>query len=497
MLFRSVTLNTNIYIQGYDSIYGGVVNNNNKNTEVGGNFYNYNGATSYTGLGAGVAGSTLTFTRRSGADQIFRNEASNLTLNNVTMNQIAAGTVTLYNNATGNMILGTSGVLTLTQGRIITGLREVNVTNSASTACTVGNATSYVEGDLRRAIAVAANSYDFPVGDGTSALAPGIVGYELANITYSTAPTGTYDLLAHFYRWSLGGVAFPGVGPAASECLTATYNALPTFDHGYWRINASIGAPTGTYRVTLYNQTMSNNTGSGWTVVKAVSGSGVFGLSGACFVASTAAQTRRDNLTGFSDFATVQSQNPLPIELLFFNAEIKGRNVLNSWSTSAEINNDHFEIERSTDGNEFIKIAEVQGFGPGVSSQTLNYNFYDKDVCGLVIYYRLKQVDIDGRHSYSRIASVNCKDAMPELMVYPNPANTILNVNLNLKEDQKTTVEILDLVGKIILKKELNAQSGFNNTSLEIADIPSGVYYLTVKNNDDAIVGRQVKFLKY
>ncbi len=493
----SVTLNTNIYIQGYDSIYGGVVNNNNKNTEVGGNFYNHQGAISFTGLGAGAGGSTLVFTRRSGANQTFRNEASNLTLNNVTMNQIAAGSLTLYNNATSNLIIGVSGILTLTQGRIITGTREVNVTNSAVAGCSVGNATSYVEGDLRRAIAAAANSYNFPVGDGTSVLAPGIVGYELANVTYSVAPTATYNLLAHFYRWTLGGVAFPGVGPAASECLTATYNALPTFDHGYWRIDASIGAPTGTYRATLYNQAMSNNTGSGWTVVKGVSGSGAFGLSGACFVASIAAQTRRDNLTGFSDFTTVQSQNPLPIELLFFNAEIKGKDVLNSWSTSAEINNDHFEIERSTDGNEFTKIAEVQGYGPGVSGQTLNYSFYDKDVCGLVIYYRLKQVDIDGRHSYSKVASVNCKDAMPELVVYPNPANTILNVNFNLTADEKTTVQIMDLVGKIVMRKELIAQTGFNNTSFEIKDIPSGVYYLLVKNNDDSELRRQVKFLKY
>lgn len=490
----TVTLNTNIYAQGNDSIYGGIVNNNSKNTEVGGNFYNYNGSTSFIGV---AGASTLTFTRRSGANQNFRNDGVNLTLNNVTMNQIAAGTLSLFNNATSNLITGASGTLTLTMGRIITGTREVSVTNSAPGACTVGNANSYVEGDLRRAIATALNSYDFPVGDGTSVLAPGIVGYERANITYTVAPSGTYNLLAHFYRWTLGGVVFPGNGPAASECVTATYNALPTFNHGYWRINASIGAPTGTYRATLYNQTMSNNTGSGWTVVKAASGTGAFGLSGACFVASTAAQTRRDNLTGFSDFATVQSQTPLPIQLLYFNAEAKAGDVISVWSTSSEINNDHFELERSTDGQEFIMVARINGFGPGVSGHPIHYSYPDKDACGTLLYYRLKQVDIDGNHSYSRVAAVDCSNKPGIVSVYPNPANTFLNVSFDVQEDKFAEIQVQNIVGMVMMKKEFNAQSGLNSAVLEIADLPAGVYYLLVKTEDDNSLNKQVKFLKY
>src|SRR4029079_8953019 len=120
------------------------------------------------------------------------------------------------------------------------------------------------------------------------------------------------------------------------------------------------GTVTGTYRITLYNSLMNNNSGLGWTVVKATCGTGLFALSGNCFMGSTAAQTRRDNLTGFSDFATVQSMNPLPIELLSFNAESVGKDVRSTWSTSNEINNDHFELERSTDGNEFIKITDIK-----------------------------------------------------------------------------------------------------------------------------------------
>jgi len=247
----------------------------------------------------------------------------------------------------------------------------------------------------------------------------------------------------------------------------------------------------------LYNQNMSNNTGSGWTVVKAVSGSGAFGLSGACFITSTAIQTRRDNLTGFSDFVTVQSQNPLPIELLSFNAESMGRDVRNTWTTSSEINNDHFELERSTDGNEFIKIATIKGFGAGVSMQTLNYSYDDRDVCGTIIYYRLKQVDIDGRHSYSKIAAVSCKDADNGITVYPNPANTVLNISFNITEQKNTEVQIRNMVGMVVMQINMDAQIGFNSATFDINDLPAGVYYLVVRENNEDASRKQVKFLKY
>ncbi len=487
-----LTLNSNIFIQGKDSIYGGIVNNNNKNTEVGGNFYNYNGATSFTGLGAGGGGSTLTFTRRVGANQNFRNNGAALTLNNVTMNQIAAGSLTLNANATSDLIIGSSGILTLTQGKIITGVgtaREVNVTNSAAGGCSAGVATSYVEGKLRRSIAAALNSYDFPVGESS-------MGYERANITYTVAPS-VYNLLAQFKTWGGANCAFPGMGPVASECLTATYNALPYFDHGYWNIDQS-GGSTGTYRVTLYNSGMSNNTGMGWTVVKGTSGSCAFALAGNCWVASTAGATRRDNLTSFSDFATVQSQNPLPIQLLYFNAKPEGYDVLCSWSTATEINNDHFELERSADGNEFTNIARVKGFGAGVSVHTLSYNYPDKEICNGIIYYRLKQVDIDGNSSYSNVVAVNCKDADRAITVFPNPANTVLNVSFAQAANEKIELQVINMLGMMVMKKEFTAQEGQNNTILEIKDFPPGVYYLKFRKEDGSVDDSHLtKFLKY
>jgi hypothetical protein len=488
----TVTFNTNIFARGNFLINGpnGIVNVNGKNIEIGGNFYNYNGNTSFTGHGAGPLASTLTFTRRSGINQLFQNDGTNLTLNNVTMNQIIpGGLLTLNANATSDLIIGASGVMTLTQGVVVTNLREVNVTNNASAACTPGNPASWVFGFLRRAIATLATSYDFPVGT--------LLNYERANINYTAAPSGAYNLLASFKTWGGANCPFPGLGPAASECVTATYSTFPYFDHGYWTIDASIGAPTGTYNASMYNVAETNNMGSGWTLVKAISGSCAFTLQGVCYIPSTAALTRRDALIGFSDFATVQSQYPLPIELILFQAELAGNSVSCKWTTSVEINNDHFELERSTDGTNFNMIGSVRGFGAGVYTGNLSYQFTDNEICSGKVYYRLKQVDINGSFTYSDVVSVNCKN--PLLNLSPNPTSKNILLNFYELADGEVTIQVTDMIGQIVLEQHHKVQSGFNDIEVLSSKLPDGVYYLKVMNKDPLPeeVTKQIKFLKY
>ncbi len=497
----ALTFNTNIYCQGNFTVSAGVVNVNSKNIEVGGNFYNVNGNTSLSGLGAGALANTLSFTRRSAVNQLFQNDGANLILNNVSMRQlVAGGTLTLNSNATSDLIIGAFGTLSLgtgglgQEGVIVTPTgtaREVSVLNSTAAACNAGCASSYVSGKLRRAIATAANSYNFPVGLlGT--------GYERANITYTAAPTATYSLLAQFKTWGGANCAFPAAfGPTASECVIATYDALPYFNHGYWNIDASVGAPTGTYTATMYNTAMSNNTGMGWTLVKATSGTCSFALSGNCNAASTAAATIRTSLTGFSDFTTVQSQTPLPIELLSFDAKANNSGVLCSWITATETNNDHFDIERSKTGVTFTKIGEMRGYGAGTSVHNMEYKFQDEDVCTGTLYYQLKQVDIDGRFTYSDIVAVNCKNAL--LSLAPNPAHT--NINLNFFEPQsgKVAVEVADIIGQILLINEFDVEKGYNDKIVDVSSLASGVYYLKIinRNSQQDEVARQIKFLKY
>ncbi|MGL5890604.1 MAG: hypothetical protein ACRC3B_12000, partial [Bacteroidia bacterium] len=335
-------------------------------------------------------------------------------------------------------VLGTSGVLTLTNGRINTGVREVQVTNGAPAACTSGNTGSFVAGNLRRTLSGAAGSYDLPVGHATQ-------GYQLANITFTTATT-IPQLLSRFDPWS----SVPN-GPVSSECMIANYNVLPALNNGYWTITASATPTSGNYDVTLYNTNFTNSAGAaGWTVMKAANIASAWGLQGTCVTTSTATQTSRTGLNGFSVFASAQTNTPLPIELLSFTGTNEGNKNVLRWVTASEENNDYFTVERSTDGITFVAIGRVEGAGS--SSQTLNYIFADNFPAKGENYYRLRQTDFNGESTLSRIIVLNyIPDNIYVDNLHPNPTTGDIIFDFVSPESNEIRIVVTDIAGRIVL----------------------------------------------
>ena len=485
----TVKLNTNIYISGSDSIQSGIVDNNSKNTFVGGNFYNYNGATSFINL----TGSTLTFT--GAANQNFTNLVSNLTLNHVTVNQTPASSVTLTAGAFNNMILGTSGILTLTSGKIITNALLVDITNTSSVAVTSGNTLSFIQGNLRRAMPTGLGTYEYPVGEA-------VKGYQRFSLTYTTAPTVSHTITAKFTQWG----AVPASGPAVIECITANWSCCPPYDNGYWTLNASVGAGLGTYTANAYPLNVGNDIGAapnGYSIMKAPSnnGGGPWTMQGNCVTPGMGVNpVSRSALNSFSDFAVVQYLSPLPIVLLNFDATqgIDGT-VQTIWATASENNNDHFEVERSINSSENFKvIGVVKGFGAGTTTLTHHYSFNDNDQCSGINYYRLKQVDLDGHFTYSNVVAVRCKDKDDIVSVYPNPSNTKINISFIESSDGKMNIEVIDMFGNIISSDEFIVRKDLNNIEMKIEHLTNGFYYLRLKNHGESNESsRQVKFMKY
>lgn len=456
----SVLLNNDIDIGGNLTMSNGtsIFNTNGKYIKLAGNFSNNNANTTLTNV-------TGTLEFNGIAAQSYTNTNGSLTLNNVLMNHTGTG-VTL-SGANSNMNIGTSGILTLTLGKIITGVsNEVYATNSSAAAVTTGNISSYVEGRLRRNISTSVAAYDFPVGNNAT-------GYQRANINYTTAPTATYNLLAYFNSWG----AVPN-GPVSSECLTANYNSFPSFNHGYWTIDASVGSPTGTYTTSLYNRMYTNNTGMMWSVMKrSPSGSGAWALNGVCDATSTATQTKRMAMSGFSDFATVQFNSPLPVTLLEFAAHPQEEKVLCKWVTASEINNDYFIVQRSKNGIDFNDIGLVDGHGN--SSTPLHYTFTDNSPYSGISYYRLKQFDFDGASDLSEIVAVEFVNGKAAFNLYPNPASDELSIDFSNEPSENFTAEIIDALGKRIMKYdfELNEYSFFK---INIKSLAEGIYTLRI-----------------
>ncbi|MBB6463923.1 T9SS type A sorting domain-containing protein [Flammeovirga kamogawensis] len=110
----------------------------------------------------------------------------------------------------------------------------------------------------------------------------------------------------------------------------------------------------------------------------------------------------------------------LPVELLHFTTKLEGEDALLEWATATELNNEKFIIERSIDNKEWNSIAEVKGAGN--SNVMLEYQYLDEEVPNTsIVYYRLKQVDFDGKSSYYGPNAISNSNMDNEIRIYPNP----------------------------------------------------------------------------
>jgi Ig-like domain CHU_C associated/Secretion system C-terminal sorting domain len=462
----SVVLNANIDIGGSftTSNATSVFNTTGKYIRVAGNFSNADGNNTFTN----VTGGTLEF--NGAVAQTYNQGTSTLALNNVLLNHTSTGVT-----CATNLVVGTAGTLTLTLGKLITNANEVQVTNTASAACTAGNTSSFVQGNLRRYLSGAAVSYDLPVGHATK-------GYQRANITF-TSTTTIPQLLAFFTPW-----ATVPLGPTASECPTNTYNVLNALDNGYWTITASANPTSGNYDVSLYNTNHTNSGGaSGWTVMKAATIIGPWGLNGTCVTTSTPPLTQRTGLNGFSVFATAQSVNPLPVELLSFTGRSMGSYNRLEWITASETNNNLFVIERSVDGGPFEDIGTVNGAGN--STVQLSYHFDDLHPAAGTNYYRLRQMDFNGDARPSNIVIIQSSSTATVIEnIHPNPTNGAIYFDFIAPEKTILHIVITDMFGRIVWEENIETETGRNSLKTVIEEVSGGVYTLSISDEHSGVI---------
>lgn len=182
----------------------------------------------------------------------------------------------------------------------------------------------------------------------------------------------------------------------------------------------------------------------------------------------------------------------LPVELMNFNAFALGVDAVLEWATASEVNNDRFEIERSVDGKLFEKIGEVRGAGTATDVQ--RYSFLDQSIGREeeVVLYRLRQVDYDGKYTYSEVRPLTFnRENRYTFDLYPNPTAHALYLDVSLlNNNEKVNYHLLAQDGKLLRSSTLEADS-----SIDVADLEAGTYYLTVLNKKEQIVFSD-KFIK-
>lgn len=151
-------------------------------------------------------------------------------------------------------------------------------------------------------------------------------------------------------------------------------------------------------------------------------------------------------------YSSYHNSTPLPIELIDFSARVVGNNVELSWITATEINNDYFTLEQSTNGINFNIIGTIDGAGNSIALK--RYSFTDINPTEGVIYYRLKQTDMDGNSVYFKIISASIQKNDFLFMVYPNP---ISEGSMHFKLDSKidVSISIIDEHGKRVYSKNI------------------------------------------
>jgi hypothetical protein len=173
---------------------------------------------------------------------------------------------------------------------------------------------------------------------------------------------------------------------------------------------------------------------------------------------------------------------PLPVELIDFQAHAVGRDAVLSWATAQELGNAYFEVERSSDGQAFVIISKLPG--QGSTTQRQGYDFRDKGIgaAPCTVYYRLRQVDTDGKVNQSEVKTVTFSPQPAALLtVYPNPATEYATLNLAALPQGSYSIEIRGVDGRLLTRMEA---AGGTPLPLLVATYPTGTYLIRVSGRN-------------
>ncbi|WP_315814962.1 T9SS type A sorting domain-containing protein [Paraflavitalea speifideaquila] len=182
----------------------------------------------------------------------------------------------------------------------------------------------------------------------------------------------------------------------------------------------------------------------------------------------------------------------LPISLKSFTATLANEAVQIQWTTSTEQQTDYFEVQRSSNGSQFISLGKV--VAAGNSNSDLTYSYKDPGKITAPAYYRLLTVDMDGTKEYSKVVRVKPGISAFELIeVSPNPAISELVVAWNAVSAGSTTVMIGDLSGRVVYTRNLGGVAGYNRIRLPISVLLPGLYQLRLQSDQHTASRKFIK----
>ncbi len=201
---------------------------------------------------------------------------------------------------------------------------------------------------------------------------------------------------------------------------------------------------------------------------------------------------------GYFKMITMPFAAPLPVKYLSFDGAVSAKTVLLNWVTVSEINNNYYEVERSFDGSNFKSIAMVMD-ALDVVGDKKTYKAKDNSVelqGKTVVYYRLKQVDKDGKYSYSTILAMKLQSQQNDnvkMTVAPNPFTEKVTLRFEATESGVAEMRIMNVSGQKAFSKQSIIVKGYNNLQIDgLSKLSPGLYVVQLLLNGNVISNQKI-----
>ncbi|MEO6406012.1 MAG: endonuclease [Ferruginibacter sp.] len=190
-------------------------------------------------------------------------------------------------------------------------------------------------------------------------------------------------------------------------------------------------------------------------------------------------QSGQSNRNPFVDhpeyaFLVWQCTGVVPVTIIDFKSIKSNESIVLKWYATYETNFRLYEIERSIDGINYNKIGEVAG------QNLANYTFTDVNLpVAVVVYYRLKMIDTDGKFAYSKIVTERLNNVY-NTIIYPNPTNNSVNIRLSKAIAEQSFILVSDVTGRVVKKQQVSLNQ--NNIFIDVEDLSAGRYFVQFSN---------------
>ncbi len=408
------------------------------------------------------------------------------------LNLLGSGTKTLnVNTLVGGGFSSPTGVLSV-GGRVLDlNSKTLTMNNSASGGITYG--AGYILSETNTAVNPSIIQWNMSTNTGSHIYPFGVSGTQIP-FTFNKTTAGASNVLVST-RATASSDNTPWAGVSDAGTVAAVNNMLSYWGGSpiasvidrWWDIYATAATTadvTFTYRGSENTMTM-NPTGP----IKAQHWNGTswdFPVGNGTGVIAGTGTATMSGISTFSPWILVSANGALPIELYSFTAECDGNSVSLKWTTASEINNAYFTIQRSVDGKVFDDITNITGAGN--SNTFINYSYTDKSPFSGVSYYRLKQTDYNNDFTLSSLAVSSCGvEGFDIVNVYPDANNHSATLSYTTEADGNYQVSVYDVIGNIILAKDLHPEKGFNKINLDLSNISHSMYLLVLSTNSKTI----------